>query len=95
MAKFKSQDLRDMLWGDSDSLKLVQDEITGTSRWATENTVVFEHDGHLFVSGYRGSVGDNEGDYWDYEDEVECDEVFPVEKSVTVYMTQKEIDANG
>jgi hypothetical protein len=83
--KFSGQDLRDMLWGDSETLTLVQDEITGTSRWNTEHTVVFMFDGKYYSSGYRGAVGDGESDMWEYVEEVECCEVFPVEKTVIVY----------
>lgn len=83
--KFKAQDLRDMVWDDSDELTLISDTIEGTSRWNTENRVVFEYNGKYYASHYRGSVGDGEPVMWDYEDEVECVEVVPVEEPVIVY----------
>ena len=83
--KFKGQDLRDMVWGDSESLTLIQDEIVGTSRWNTEHDVVFKFEGRYYRSDYRAAVGDGESDMWSYEEEVECNEVFPVEETITVY----------
>lgn len=83
--KFKAEDLREMVYRDSEHLTLIEDKITGTSRWNTENYVVFEFDGRFYCSSYRGSVGDGEPDMWEYEDEVECAEVFKVDKTITVY----------
>ncbi len=39
--QFKKTDLQEMLWGDSESLKIVDDKIIDTSRWAILHTVIF------------------------------------------------------
>ena len=83
--KFEAQELRNMVWDESDVLTKVEDNIVGTSRWNTENRVVFMYDNRYFCSLYRGAVGDGESDLWEYQDSVECEEVFKQEKTVVVY----------
>ncbi len=83
--KFKAEDLREMVCGADVPLTLIEDKITGTSRWNTEHEVVFEFEDRFYATGYRGAVGDGESDMWEYGDEVECPEVFKVEKTITVY----------
>ena len=78
-----------MVWEESDKLKLIQEEIVGTSRWNTENEVIFQFEDKYYRSLYRGAVGDGESDMWEYEDEVECPEVEKVEKVVTVFQDKE------
>lgn len=70
-----------------DGTSTVYDKIVDTSRWSVLYERVFKHDGKFYMTEY--SVGATESqDESPYEyapDEIECDEVRAVEKTVTVY----------
>ncbi len=85
---FKKNDLQELVcWGDVD-LELISDEIIDTDRWSVKHEVVFEHEGKFYKTTY--SVGATE--YQDEQpfehepDEIEVKEVFPVSKTITVYV---------
>ena len=81
--KFKKSFLRFEEWDET-----IYDRIVGHRRWSVDHEVVFKQDGHYYHTGY--SVGATEGQDerpYEYEpDEIECPEVWPHEKVVTVYM---------
>ena len=66
----------------------VLDEITDTSRWSIHHRRVFRHEGKFYETHY--SVGateqQDESPYQYEEGTVECPEVVPVEKTITVYV---------
>lgn len=66
--------------------KIVEKTIIGQRRWTTQFRVVFTHDDKWFEWVFsRGSTECQENDDWDEAEEIECPEVFPVKKTVTVY----------
>lgn len=82
--KFTKRFLQDAMYDDEAK---VEDRITGHRRWSVEHTRVFRHDGKFYRTSYSVGATENqdEGPY-DYDpDEIECEEVFPREKTVTVY----------
>lgn len=61
----------------------VYEKIVDHTIWSVDYERVFKHDGKFYMTFY--SVGADESPY-EYEgDMIQCDEVFPVEKTVTVY----------
>ena len=70
-----------------DSDATVYEKIIDVSRWTIMYERVFKHEGKFYMTEY--SVGATEQqDELPYEyanDGIECDEVYPVEKTVTVY----------
>lgn len=77
--KFKNEDLYEQ------THKTVSDEITGTSRWATEYARVFEHDGKLYMYCYDRPATECQEVERDWNGETECPEVVAVERMTTVY----------
>jgi hypothetical protein len=65
----------------------IEDEIIGHGRWTVHHRRVFSHEGKFYVTTY--SVGATESqDERPYEydsEEIDCAEVFPREKTITVY----------
>lgn len=54
----------------------IHDRIVDTSRWSTHHEIVFEDNGKFYMTGYsEGATELQDGRPWEYEDEVECDEV--------------------
>lgn len=92
--KFKKEELRDMVFGDSEKLVSVEDEITDTGRWCIYHSVIFKdvETGKHYESSY--SVGSTEcQDERPYEyadDEVECIEVEQKEVKVIKWVEVKE-----
>lgn len=80
--------LRDAIWDDlADSpIELLDDQITGKSRWSDIHTMTFKFEGKYYQTEYRtGSNESSEERPFDYVNEVECEEVKPVEKTTIVY----------
>lgn len=79
--KFERSFLQDM------GGETISDDITGHSRWSVHHRRVFKHDDKFYETHY--SVGATESqDECPYEydaDEIECVEVVPVERTVTMY----------
>jgi len=71
--KFKTSFLKREL--DLPSSALV-DDIIDTSRWSTHHKIIFEHEGKFYQTEYsRGSTEQQDERPWEYEEEVDCDEV--------------------
>ena len=86
--KFARQFLIDGL---DDEVATVSKKITGRRRWVTTYRRVFRHDGKFYETYYDvGSTEQQDQSPYEYEDdEIECAEVFPVERTVTFYESAK------
>ena len=90
--KFKKEFLQDIVFGDHDeTVEVISDKIDGTSRWSTLHTLIFKFEGKYYESDYStGSTEYQDESPYEYDgDEIECCEVIPVEKVVTVYVKAK------
>jgi len=67
--------------------KTIEDVLEGHSRWSLEYRRVFEHEGKFYSTTYRiGATEIQDESPYEYdEDEIECREVHPVQKTITVY----------
>ena len=90
--KFKKQDLIALLdedYDDNFNFEIIQDNISGKSRWSDEYTLVFKtiDDGKFYKTHYRcGATESQDESPFEYaEDEIECQEVFKKEKVIIVY----------
>lgn len=64
----------------------IDDTITGTSRWSVHHEIIFKWEDKFYRANYsKGSTEYQDEQPWQYEEEVECTEVQPVQKLVTVY----------
>jgi hypothetical protein len=79
--KFSKEFLQD------DGGDTVYDKIVGRRRWSLDHERVFRHEGRFFRTRYRigATESQDEQPYEHEDDEIECVEVFPVEKTVIVY----------
>ena len=89
MAKFKKQDLKDLVDDGCETLEKVEERCTGRSRWSLNYCMVFKDtgSGRFYMANYSvGATEQQDEGPFEYEpDEVECVEMRPVEKVVTVY----------
>ena len=70
-----------------DANATVYDKIVDHSRWSIHFERVFKHEGKFYRTNYsRGATEVQDERAYDYQqDAIECPEVVPVEKLVTVY----------
>lgn len=67
---------------------IIENEISGKSRWCNIYNLIIERksDNKFFQAEYRRGATENQDERpWEYEKSVEFYEVFPVEKVVIVY----------
>ncbi len=69
----------------------VSDVVTGKSRWSDCHRRVFKHEGKFYQTFYRvGSTEMQDERPYEYDKaEIDCDEVFPIEKVTVVYEKAK------
>lgn len=81
--KFKKEWLLDTLGDEND----VENEISHKSRWSIFHRRVFKYDNKFYVSCYSvGATEQQDESPYEYDpDEIECEEVRPVEKMTIVY----------
>ncbi len=79
-------ELQDIVYEDSEDYEVVKSEITGTFRHGNENSAIIKRisDNKYFEIYYRDSVKDG-CDFQDLNFKNSYKEVFPVEKTITVY----------
>lgn len=83
---FEKDYMIDVLWGDVEGVEIVVNEIFDTSRWSTHHSLIFKKDGRYYRTSYsRGATEQQDEGPWEYEDQVECVEVEPYEKTVIEY----------
>jgi len=70
--------------------EIVSDEIDGHRRWSVDHTLIFRLDDKVWRAGYsRGATESQDEGPWEYEDEVDVDEMELVEKIVKVWEVKK------
>ena len=71
--------------------EIVEEEIIDQSRWSTHHRQVFKFEDRFYETFYStGSTEyQDERPYEDEPDEIELTEVFPVQKTITVYEKKK------
>ena len=68
----------------------ILDEITDTSRWSVHHRIVFKHDDKFYETYYsEGATEMQDESAWEYDDEVECDEVELKEVTVVKWIKVK------
>lgn len=85
---FKKKDLQELIWGGSASgFDVISCQLKGNSRWSLNYELIFKFEDKYYKSGYSAGATENQNESpYEYdEDDIECDEVKPVEKVVIVY----------
>lgn len=83
-----SDEAREIVSGDDPRFLVIEDKITGKSRWSDCHKVVIQRvsDGKFFADGYRsGSTECQDERPWEY-DKPDFRQVFPVEKTIIKYL---------
>jgi hypothetical protein len=79
-------------WLQDDGGETVETKMTDRSRWSIHYERVFKHEGRFYRTRYSvGATESQDERPYEYEpDEIECVEVFPMQKLVTVYVADGE-----
>lgn len=90
--KFPKQDLLDLL--DEDTVEgygYISDKMVGKSRWSLQYRLIFSHEGRFWQTTYRvGATEQQDERPWENDgNEIECIEVVPIKKTITVYEVAK------
>ena len=87
---FEKEDLKDVLFGETDNLTLIYDNITDTSRWSEHHEIVFQDDNtkKFYMVGYSCGLTEyqDESPFDNERDEIECVEVEPKPVEVIKYV---------
>lgn len=85
---FKKDVLVELSWGIApEGFTLVEDVILDTTRWSIVSKLTFKFGDKFYQTEYsKGATECQDESPFEYEDdEIECKEVFPVVKTITVY----------
>ena len=82
---------------DLDEAEVIKDEIIETSRWSVINYLIFKVGSKFYESSYSyGATEQQDESPYEYDgDEIECSEVFPIEKTIVVYVKDTHPDYKG
>lgn len=85
--KFEKEFLKGILWDETSGAEKISDEITGQRRWSTDRWLVFRFEDKIYGVAYsHGSTESQEERPFEYDpDEIECQELEAVEKTIVVY----------
>ncbi len=79
-------ELIELLDGSSEKFKLITDTIIGHSRWSVEHELIFQYNNKFYKTHYqRGATEMQDERPWEYQDDIECQEVKPMEKTIVIY----------
>ena len=86
--KVEPRDAREIVSGDDERFKLIQEEIDGTSRWTVDYSVIVQRisDGKYFSSCYSCGATEMQEQLPYDNDEPEFTEVFKEEKVIEVFV---------
>lgn len=91
---FKKEDLQELVYHNPHKgFTRIQDDITSTSRWHINYELIFKYQDKFYATYYRrGATEQQDEAPYEYDkDEIECLEVYPVEKIVIEYVTEKPV----
>ena len=90
--KFRKQLLIDLVYDDVDEdtdAELIENELDDHGRWSLHYRLVFKYEGKFYRVYYsRGATENQDEEPFEYEPvELDCEEVFPQARTITVYET--------
>ena len=89
--KFPKEFLREMEWATPEGVAIVDEDILRVGRWSISYRRVFSFGGKFYETKYsKGATEVQDERPYEYDDdEIECPEVVPVERTVTVYEVRR------
>jgi len=87
--KFPKQLLCDLIYDETDEAELIETEFVEVSRWSIHYRLVFKIDNKFYSAPYsKGATESQDESPFEYDpEEIECEEVFPQVRTITVYRT--------
>lgn len=84
---FDTEKLKEVLYDESNELKLILDRYIESTRWSKVNELIFEFEGKLYSTTYSYGATEQQDEMpFQYADDtIECFEVEPVEKIIVDY----------
>ena len=84
--KFTKEFLQDLVSHELD-VEVIKDELIENDRWSLHYSMIFKLDGKFYETYYqRGATEQQDEQPYEYDNnEIDCYEVFPVEKTITIY----------
>ncbi len=85
--KFKKEFMQEVAYNEAEGVKIIENNIVDNSRWSVIHKIVFSFNGKFYESSYSvGATEQQDESPYEYDnDEIECSEVKPVNKTITVY----------
>lgn len=86
--KIAKETAQELAWAkEHDGFKVIERNLIDHSRWSVSYSLVIEKYGHFYSCGFsRGATECQDESPFEYEnDPIEFEEVFPVQKTITVY----------
>lgn len=85
--KFKKEWLQGLVYRDHGEAEIIDDNIISTSRWSIHYVLIFKYENRFYRTSYnKGSTEyQDEEPFENDKDEIECIEVIPIQKTITVY----------
>ena len=86
--EFPKSTLQELVYeAEINGCKKISNEISGTSRWSTIYEMIFQHENKFYKSDYSVAATESQDESpYEYEgDDIFCEEVIPVKKTITVY----------
>ena len=85
--KFKKKWLQNLVHDDVNDGEIMEDEIVDTTRWSVRHNIVFNYNEKFFEIEYSRAATELQDERpFDFSpDDIECKEVFPVERMVIRY----------
>lgn len=90
--KFPKEDLKELVgWGDPEGYEEISSDILYTSRWSIHYDLVFKYEDKFYNTSFsRGATESQDERPFEYaENEIECVQVEPTEKTIIVYVPVK------
>lgn len=89
--KFKKEFLQDVVNDDYSEAEIIKNEVCETSRWSVHYECIFKYKDAFYATYYaRGATEMQDEQPYEFdEDEIECYEVVPVEKTIIDYVIKK------
>lgn len=94
--KLTGKESQAIVWEDDDRFEIIEDNVIDNTRWSIVHEVVVKEkeSGKFYSTSYqKGATEQQDESPFEYENEVEWDEVQPVEKKIIVYEKVETADA--
>ena len=85
--KFKKEFMQKVAYDEAEGVKIIENNIVDNSRWSVIHKIVFSFNGKFYESSYSiGATEQQDESPYEYDnEEIECSEVKPVNKTTIVY----------